>query len=306
MPLHPQARTMIDAFAIPALDYATLTAAQFRAAFDAPSPATAGPEIARISDRVIAGAARPIGVRLYYPDETGPRPMTLFLHGGGFVIGNPETTDGICKALAAGARTLVISPDYRLAPEAPFPAGLSDAWATLRWARDHARDIGGDASRIAVGGDSSGGNFAAVIAQMSRGSGLRLRHQLLLYPVLDRTCATPSFTAFERGYFLTAELMRWFWRQYLRDDAMASDWRASPARQMDLTDLPPATILTAEYDVLRDEAEAYALRLAQAGVATSLKRWQGQIHGFLLQQGAVDDADSALHEAAVALRAAFA
>ena len=159
---------------------------------------------------------------------------------------------------------------------------------------------------MAVAGDSSGGNFAAVIAQMSRRDGPSLRHQLLLYPVLDHDFATRSYVDFTSGYLLTAEMMRWFWRQYLPNGELAGDWRASPGRQADLRDLAPATIFTVEYDVLRDEAESYAARLKEAGVPTMMKRWAGQIHGFLLQQGIIDDADSALDEAARALRAAFA
>jgi acetyl esterase/lipase len=307
MPLHPQAQAMIEAFGTgPLLDYMTLTGAEFRAAFDVPSPAVVGPELARIEDRTISGVAGPIRVRLYYPKGEEPLPITLYVHGGGFVIGSPETTDGICRTLAAGANSLVISPDYRLAPEAPFPAGLNDCWAALAWAYYHAGEIGGDAARMAVAGDSSGGNFAAVIAQMSRDRGPLLRHQLLLYPVLDHNFETSSHRDFEQGYFLTGEMIRWFWRQYLPGDQIADDWRASPLRQTSLENLPPATIFTAEYDVLRDEAELYASRLIGAGIPTAVKRWAGQIHGFLLQQGTIDDADLALREAAGALRAAFA
>jgi acetyl esterase len=231
--------------------------------------------------------------------------MTLYFHGGGFVIGSPDTTDGICRTLAERAHCLVISPHYRLAPEAPFPHGLDDCRRALKWAHDHAREIGGVAKKISLAGDSSGGNFAAVIAQMSRADGPLLCHQLLLYPVLDRNFDRPSYREFEEGYLLSAELMRWFWRQYVPAD-LAADWRVSPARQVDLNGVAPATIFTAEYDVLRDEAEDYASRLRDAGVPTILKRWDGQIHGFLLQQGAIDDADAALSEAAEALREAFA
>jgi len=307
MPLHPQAQAMIDAFATgPSLDYTTLTGAEFRAAFDVPSPAVVGPDLARIEDRTISGAAGPMRVRLYYPEGVGAFPITLYVHGGGFVVGSPDTTDGICRTLAAGANSLVISPDYRLAPEAPFPAGVDDCWAALNWAHEHAGEIGGDAARMAVAGDSSGGNFAAVIAQMSRERGPSLRHQLLLYPVLDYSFETSSHIEFKQGYFLTAQMIRWFWRQYLPNDETENDWRASPLRQAILENIPAATIFTAEYDVLRDEAELYASRLIGAGIPTAVKRWTGQIHGFLLQQGTIDDADSALREAASALRAAFA
>jgi acetyl esterase len=231
--------------------------------------------------------------------------MTLYFHGGGFVIGNPETTDGICRALAENGNTLVISPDYRLAPEAPFPQGLTDCWDALCWSQHHADEIGGIPTQMAVAGDSSGGNFAAVIAQMARDNGLPLRHQLLLYPVLDARGDTASYTEFASGYFLTAEMMHWFWRQYCPNPALGSDWRLSPARRSDLRNLPAATIFTAEYDILREEAEHYAYRLRDAGVSTILKRWSGHIHGFLLQEGTIDAAGEALREAGRALRHAF-
>lgn len=307
MPLHPQAQAMIDAFASgPVLDYTKLTSSEFRAAFDVPSPAIPASDATRIEDHTIPGPAGPMRVRLYYPEGDGPFPITLYLHGGGFVIGGPETTDGICRALATGASSLIVSPDYRLAPEAPFPAGLDDCWAALIWAHDHAAVLGGIPTRMAIAGDSSGGNFAAVIAQMSRARGPALRHQLLLYPVLDHSCDTQSYAAFAHGYFLTAGMMRWYWRQYLAGGGKGDDWRVSPLRQQRLEDLPATTIVTAEYDVLRDEAEAYAARLINAGVPTAVRRWPGQIHGFLLQEGLIDDADAALAAAAEALRAALA
>jgi acetyl esterase len=182
--------------------------------------------------------------------------------------------------------------------------GLSHKEA-LRSAQTHAGEIGGIAEKIAVAGDSSGGSFAAVLAQMAREDGLALRHQLLLYPVIDRNFDRPSYREFEKGYLLSAELMRWFWQQYASED-FAEDWRVSPIRQIDLKSVAPATIITAEYDVLRDEAEDYAGKLREAGVPTQLKRWDGQIYGFLLQQGIIDDADAALAEAAQALKGAFA
>jgi acetyl esterase len=306
MSLHPQAQAMIAMFTKgPALDYTRLTAPEFRAAFDVPSPAASTAAIATIEDRIIEGAKGPMRARLYHPLGSGPFPVIIYLHGGGFVIGNPATTDGICRSLAALARSIVISPEYRLAPEFPFPAGLDDAWAALLWARGHASGFDGDASRIAVAGDSSGGTFAAALAQMCRAQQLPLRHQLLLYPVMDYNFNTRSYVEFASGYFLTADMMRWYWRQYLPDVRTANDWRACPLRQPDLKGLPPATILTAQFDVVRDEAELYASRLAAADVPVLLRRWPGQIHGFLLQQGIVDDADVALAEAAGALRRAF-
>ncbi|MGN7916190.1 alpha/beta hydrolase [Lysobacter sp. 22409] len=310
MPLHPQARAMIDAYADgPALDFERLEAARLRADFVLPAPSAPPRADVRIEEHAIAGPGGSIPVRLYRPERVAsdpPRwPMTLYLHGGGFVLGSPDTTDGLCRTLAALARTLVISVDYRLAPEAPFPAGLDDAHAALLWAYGQAAAIGGDDERIAVAGDSSGGNFAAALAQRASRDGLRLRHQLLLYPVLDAACDRPSYREFAEGYFLSAPMMHWYWRQYLAD-ADPADPRASPLRSQDLRGLADATVFSAEYDVLRDEAEAYAQALSEAGVPTRLQRWDGQIHGFLLQQGKNDDADAALEQAAAALRAAFA
>lgn len=313
--LHPQAQAMVDALAAgPALDYSRLSAAAFRSVFEVPAPSIARDDSVHISNELIDMAHGTIPVRIYRPQEQGPWPMTLYLHGGGFVIGSPAMTDGICAALAAQAGTLVISPHYRLAPESPFPAGPDDAAATLAWMHAHAAALGGEATRIAVAGDSSGGNFAAVLAQRARHQGPALRHQLLLYPVLDCRFDTASYGEFANGCFLTANMMKWFWRQYLGQAssggdpsslALARDMRVSPLQQAVLAGTCSATILTAECDVLRDEAEAYARALAAAGVRVDLRRWPGQIHGFLLMQGQVDDADLALAEAAAALKRAF-
>ncbi|UJB17180.1 MULTISPECIES: alpha/beta hydrolase [Lysobacter] len=310
MPLHPQARAMIEAYSPdPDLDYRHLDAAQLRASFAIPEPAAPPRADVLIETLRAPGPAGPIALRLYRPvaapSDASALPITVYLHGGGFVLGSPDTTDGLCRSLAAWARTLVVSVDYRLAPEAPFPAGLDDAYAALCWVARHAGEFGGDGERIAIAGDSSGGNFAAALAQCARSDGPGLRHQLLLYPVLDAACAHPSYREFAEGYFLSAPMMQWYWRQYL-DGADPADPRVSPLRAADLRGLPSATVFSAEYDVLRDEAEAYAQALIAAGVPVNSRRWDGQIHGFLLQQGRVDAADTALAQAAAALRAAFA
>ncbi|WP_451980230.1 alpha/beta hydrolase [Azospirillum endophyticum] len=297
---------MIDAFGKgPALNYPTLRAQEFRAMFDVPAPLAQIEDAVKIEQRTVEFPGGSVRVKIYHPEGDGHFPITLYIHGGGFVVGTPETTDGICRTLAAKARSLIVSPDYRLAPEEPFPAGLEDCWATLQWALHNATALGGIAERVAVAGDSSGGNFAAVIAQMARNCGLTLQHQLLLYPVLDHDFETPSYSDFAQGYFLTSEMMRWFWSQYLPAHAEDNDWRISPLRQEILEGLPAATIITAEYDVLRDEAEAFACRLILSGVPTAVRRYKGQIHGFLLQQGTIDDADAALCAAAKALRSAL-
>lgn len=305
MPLHPQAQAMIDTFSGPAVDYTTLSASEFRSIFDVPKPTAQANTSIRISEQVGILNGKSVRMRLYYPKGVGPFPMILYVHGGGFVIGSPETTDGVCCTLAEKAEGLVISPDYGLAPEAPFPAGLNDCWLTLQWAQENATELGLIPDRIAVAGDSSGGNFAAAIAQMASDSGLKLRHQLLLYPVLDCCFDTRSYASYAHGYFLTQEMMRWFWKQYLPANAKTIDSRVSPLRRSVLDNLPETTIVTAEYDVLRDEAEAYACRLIHAGIPTKVRRYNGQIHGFLLQQGLIDDADAALDMASKALKLAL-
>ncbi|MBN8944284.1 MAG: alpha/beta hydrolase [Rhizobiales bacterium] len=307
MPLHPQVQAVIDAAAAAApIDFTTITAAELRARFVPPSPSAAPVALPKVEDRMIAGSRGPMAVRLYTPEGRGPFPITLYFHGSAFVLGSPDLTDSLCRTLARDSGTLIVSVDYSLAPEAPFPAAIEDAHAALRWAHDQAEAIGGIASRIAVAGDSAGGNIAAALAQASRHGGPPVRHQLLFYPVLDCAFDTPSYEANADDPFLSRDLMRWAWRQYLPDPALARDARASPLRESDLRNIPSATIFTAEYDVLRDEAETYAAALAEAGVPVTLKRWPGQVHAFLLMQGDIDDADIALKEAAAALRAALA
>ncbi|MGC1550125.1 MAG: alpha/beta hydrolase [Rhodanobacter sp.] len=307
MPLHPQVRAFVEAFdAQFMVDFTTIDAPTFRSIFAMPTPVESGDPVARIEDRLIDGEGGPLRLRIYVPEGEGAWPMTLYFFGSGFVVGSPEQTDHICRALAHRARTLVVSVDYRLAPEAPFPAAVDDALAALRWICRHAAELGGDASRIAVAGDSSGGNLAAVLAQQARHEGLSLRHQLLIYPPLDAAGNTESYRKLATGFGFTAAWMHWYWRQYLADATDAADVRASPLREPALHGLPSATIFTAEYDILRDEAEAYAAAMQAAGVPVELKRWPGQIHGFLLMTGLFDDAELALDEAAVALRRAFA
>ncbi|MGH8505932.1 MAG: alpha/beta hydrolase [Stenotrophobium sp.] len=307
MPADPQTQAILQALAqMPAMDYSTLTAPVLRAAMAAMSPPAKGDAVAAIENREISGAGGPLKLRLYRPAGAGPFPVTMFFHGGGFVICDLDSHDNICSSLANRAGSLVVSVDYRRAPEAPFPAAVEDAVAATRWAHLHAEEIGGDASRIAVAGDSAGGNLAAVTAQLTRDGGPELCHQLLLYPVTDCAMNTASYREFGEGHYLTAEMMRWFLRQYLQDPARADDPRASPLRQHKLAGLPDATVFTAECDPLRDEGEAYARALLAAGNAVHLQRWPGQIHGFISMTGVLDSAQQALDAAAAALRSAFA
>jgi acetyl esterase len=308
MTLDPQTKAILDAFAsMPAVDFSTIGAQEYRAMMNGPSMFAPGDAVARIENRSIPGPGGELPIRLYYGVEgKDPLPITVFFHGGGFVIGNLDSHDNICRCLARRAECLVVSVDYRLAPEAKFPAAVKDACAALAWVHRNHRELGGDAARIAVAGDSAGGNLAAVAAQHWRDHGPALCHQLLLYPLTDWRADTESYRHYAKDYFLTWEMMNWFTRQYLPDEKAADDLRASPLRSRDLSGLPSATVITAEYDPLRDEGEAYAKAMRAAGVAVELHRWPGQIHGFASMLGVLDAADRALGTAAAGLRGAFA
>ncbi|HJQ43445.1 MAG TPA: alpha/beta hydrolase [Jatrophihabitantaceae bacterium] len=235
-------------------------------------------EVARVEPLTVAGS---IPARLYAASSgAAALPILVWYHGGGFVIGDLETADRTCRALATKTGALVISVGYRLAPEDPFPAGPDDCFAALRWVIDHAESLGGDASRVAIGGDSAGGNLAAITAIQARDEGVALKFQLLVYPVTDCTMTSSSYTENAEGYLLTADSMDWFIDHYLSGGADAKDPRVSPLFADDLRDLAPALVITAEFDPLRDEGEAYAERLKDAGNDVTVRRFDGMIHGF--------------------------
>ena len=223
----------------------------------------------------------------------------MFFHGSGFVLCSLETHDGMCRNLAAGIGCVVVSVDYRLAPEHKFPKGLNDCLVATRWAAANARELGIDPARIMVAGDSAGGNMAAVVALRVRDEcGPALCGQLLLYPVTDyHTPGTPSYAENANGYGLTRDTMEWFWAHYLTSAAESEHPHASPLRAKTLAKLPPAFVMSAEYDPLRDEAELYGKRLKEAGVATEITRRPGMNHGFLFWVGLVGGADSAMADA---------
>jgi len=307
MTLDPQAQAMLQALArLRPFDFATLDGPGYRAVMDRAGLFAPGDAVAEIREQEIAGSSGPLRLRSYHPAPGTVLPVTVFFHGGGFVGCTLDTHDNVCRCLAARTPCLVISVDYRRAPEAPYPAALEDAVVALDWVVDHALSLGGDRSRIAVAGDSAGGNISAVLAQRSRSAGPSLCHQLLIYPATDFAAETDSRQQLAEGYFLTASLMQWFGDQYVPELAQRADPRVSPLRAADFQGLPPATVLTAGYDPLRDEGEAYARRLQDAGVATQLLTYPGQIHGFINMLGAIDEADRALTECAAALRRAFA
>lgn len=278
-----------------------LEAASLRAALDSPIPAPPV-EIAERRDVLMEAGGSVLSARLYHPEPGETLPVVLFFHGGGWVHGTLDTHDRLCAALAVRARCAVVSVDYRLAPENPFPAAWEDAITSLRWIRGHHSGLGVDAGRIAVAGDSAGGNLAAALAQTAAGDPA-IVHQLLFYPVLDGTCATPSFAVNHTG-FLSATQMRWYWDQYAPGD-LRTDPRASPAAGSIATGTAPATIILACNDPLHDEGVAYSAALELAGVQVTLHDYPGAIHGFASLFGIVPLADEAVSIAASALRAAF-
>ncbi len=215
--------------------------------------------VAHIEDRMIPGPAGELPVRVYRPESTDPLPALVFFHGGGWVIGDIESHDPICRTLANSANCVVVSVEYRLAPEAKFPAAADDAYAAVAYVSAHASEFGADASRIAVGGDSAGGNLAAVVSLMARDQGgPDLVFQLLIYPVIERDFERPSYKDNAAGYLLSQDVMRWFWLQYIRSDDDARNPYAAPILADTLAGLPPALVITAEFDPLRDEGDAYA------------------------------------------------
>lgn len=264
--------------------------------------------VGAVEDREIPGPAGPIPVRIYRPDASAssPSPALVYFHGGGWVIGGIDTHDGTCRALTRRTGAVTVSVDYRLAPENPFPAAVEDAEAAVRWLAAAGTDVGVDPQRIAVGGDSAGGNLAAVVARRCHhGRGPGLVFQLLVYPVTDLAHESASYRENGEGYFLTRSMMQWFRDQYLPDPALRSHPDASPLLAESLEGLPPALVITAEYDPLRDEGEAYAARLRDAGVPAKVSRYAGMIHGFFSMGTLIPRADDAIREAAEALRAAL-
>jgi acetyl esterase len=308
MPVDPQIQALLDAAKeLPPIH--TLTPEQARAQFAARAvEGLRSPEIASAVDRAIDGPGGQLGLRVYTPLGQGPFPLLVFFHGSGFVVCSLDTHDVMCRNLCAGAGCVVASVDYRLAPEHKFPAAPEDCLHATRWAGANAASLGADPARIAVGGDSAGGNLAAVTALRVRDEGgPALCAQLLIYPVTEYWDAgMPSYTENAEGYGLTRDGMKWFWDHYLENLEDARDPRAAPLRAPDLRGLPPALVVTAEYDPLRDEAERYAARLREAGVPTELVRYAGMNHGFFFWPGVVDVAGTALDAASAWLRRAFA
>jgi acetyl esterase len=308
MPLAPAARTMIDRMeeaGFPPLWELPLE--QARAAGALFGTMDEPPAVASVEDRVIPGPAGDLPVRIYTPDGNSPRPVVAYFHGGGFVFCSIDTHDGTCRRLANATGAVVVSVEYRLAPEHCFPAAPDDCYAATMWVHEHASELGGDPRRLVVAGDSAGGNLAAVVAHMARDrGGPPIAFQALIYPVIDAACDTPSYSENAEGYFLEKQAMRWFWDQYLGVDCDGTDPQASPIKARDLSSLPPAVVITAEYDPLRDEGEAYADALRGAGVPVTMRRYDGMIHGFASMPMLFPEADEAMGRIGEALHSAFA
>ena len=294
MPLDPDVAAYLDA--LPGATTARPGLADLRRQYDDAAPALFGPapELAAELDDNADG----VPVRIYRAvgDERG---ALVYLHGGGWVVGGLESHAPLCRTLAARAGAAVVAVDYRLAPEHPYPAAVHDAWTATRWASRRF-------APLAVGGDSAGGNLSAVVARRARDAGLALALQALVYPATDHGCRWPSYAENSSGpAFHTAD-MEWFWEQYLHDPARAAEPDCCPLRAPDLSRLAPAIVLTAEYDPLRDEGEAYANALRAAGVPVVLHRYDGLIHGFLRMPAVIGRADGAVTLVAEAVRDALA
>ena len=260
------------------------------------------PEVAEVEDITIAGAAEELAARLYRPPAEGHVPTLVFFHGGGFTIGDIASYDAQCRTLCRGGEVAVLSVEYRLAPESPFPAAVDDAIAASEWALAHPSRLGGDPRRVTIGGDSAGGNLAAVASQALRGREPALSAQLLIYPVTDFSTQRPSVAENGEGLFLTADDMRWFESNYLPPGIPRADPRVSPLLADDLSALPPAVIVTAELDPLRDDGEAYADALAAAGVPVVRRRFPSLIHGFFGMGSFSDAARAAVEDVCGDLR----
>jgi acetyl esterase len=309
--LDPQARDflrMLGSTGRPPLS--SLTPAEARIANNRLTSLCAGPVLpmARVDDRTIPGPRGPIPIRIYVPAEAPPSaPVLVYFHGGGFVIGDLAMVDEVCRRLAAGAACIVVSVEYRLAPEHRYPAPREDAYAATVWVAREAASFGGDPRRIAVGGDSAGGTLATVVALVARDSrGPSLAFQLLVYPGSDRDMTRPSMIEFGRDYLLTADTMAWFWRNHYDGPRDRVDPYLAPLEAGDLAGLPPALVITAGFDPLRDGGELYAERLRAAGVPTELVRYDGMIHGFFVFPSVFDKATEAISLASAALARRFA
>lgn len=309
MPLHPQAKKLMaqrDSLGLPALGDTSIAQARAnmiaqRLAFPSQQDA-----VGEITEQHIPGPAGDIPIRIYRPDTGEEHSLIMLFHGGGWVIGNLDTEDSMSRGLVNRVNAVLISVDYRLAPETRFPGAPEDCYAATLWATSHAEQLGVDASNLAVCGTSAGGNLSAVVALMSRDrGGHRIKHQILFCPVIDYLFDRPSYIKHAEGYGLTRESMIYFWEHYLGPDGDGHNPYASPIRAKTLSGLPDATVISAEYDPLVDEARDYAIALKAAGVDVTYTEYAGMTHGFNGAFGAIDAAREACEEASSRILTSF-
>ncbi|MEK5645299.1 lipase [Paenibacillus rhizosphaerae] len=306
MPLDPQVQVVLENMkkqGVPPLH--TLSVERARTV-NLSSMAAQPEEVWKVDNRKIPGPAGHIPVRVYRPQSKYPLPVLIYYHGGGWVVGDLDAADVLCRQLANGANVIVVSVDYRLAPEHRFPAAIEDAYAAAAWVAENSSSLEADPNRMAVGGDSAGGNLAAAVTLMARDQGLSfIKFQLLFNPATRYAFDTDSYRDNAEGYGLTTDTMRWFWGQYLAEEQDGRNPYASPLLAADFSSLPPALVITAEFDPLRDDGEAYAAKLKAAGTPVEAKRYDGMVHGFMLQTGGYDQGRQAVRHAVSALRKAL-
>ncbi|MGG0720335.1 alpha/beta hydrolase [Robertmurraya massiliosenegalensis] len=307
MPLDPVAKYMLEQVqAMNAPRVYELTPEQARQSGDMSALAGEPEEVGKVEDKLIPGPAGDIPVRIYTPEGQGLFPALIYYHGGGWTIGNLDSVDVPCRLITNRAECVVISVDYRLAPEHKFPAPLEDAYATAKWTAEHGESISVDPTRIAVGGDSAGGNLAAAVTLMAKEKGgPTLSFQLLVYPNTNYAFDTATHLEFGEGYLLTNKELEWFWNHYLRNEDDGKNPYTSPLLAEDLSGLPPALVITAEYDQLREEGEAYGNRLKEAGVPVEIIRYDGMLHGFFWMPKIYKQGLEAIEQSSRALKEAF-
>ena len=262
--------------------------------------------VQKVLNKMIVGPGGDLLLRLYYPTLAKKLPIVIYLHPGGFVRGNLESHDTVCRSLANAGECLVIALNYRLAPEHPYPAALEDVDALLEWVYSHGAEINGDVNRLAIGGESSGANLAAVTTQIMRDKkGPQIAYQLLIYPQTDFTFHLPSHKTYGKGYLLEAESLEWYSKQYIPEGTDKKTPHLSPLWEGDFSNLPPACIITSEYDPLKDEGEAYAKKLSESGVDTTYLCYKNMIHGFFQLGGVIKEAKEAMYFVGNALKTAL-
>ncbi len=307
MPVHPQAQMFLDQSAGQPPPY-EMSLEDARAMMDSFNALAGEPEpVHSVGDREIPGPAGPLHLRVYKPVDEANLPVTVYYHAGGYTIGSLDSHDSLCRQVANASDSIVVAVDYRLSPEHKFPAAVDDSFATLRWVAEHAAELGGAASRLAVAGDSVGGGLATVVSILARDTGgPPIRLQVMVYPDVDWFFASESWKTMGQDYFVTVEIAEWLRRNYFTSEDEWGDWRASPFRCPDLSGLPPALLIYPEYNPARSDMEAYGRRLQDAGVPTTVSMYEGMIMGFWCMSSFIDAGREAIDEVGTALRKAFA